>query len=64
VVFFLLLNAASSALTLWAGFAWYGYGYFLSAAATFSIAYVIMLRKIATLPYLVFVEINPSVKRG
>jgi uncharacterized membrane protein len=64
VVFFLLLNAASSALTLWAGFAWYGYGYFLSAAATFSIAYVIMLRKIANLPYLVFVEINPSVKRG
>ncbi len=62
VFLFLLANGAISALTLWGGFAWYGYGYFLSAAATFSIAYAIMLRKIANLPYLVFVEINPSVR--
>ena len=62
VLFFLLVNGGISALTLWGGFAWYGYGYFLSAVATFSIAYAIMLRKIANLPYLVFVEINPSVR--
>ncbi|MBI3503504.1 MAG: exopolysaccharide Pel transporter PelG [Proteobacteria bacterium] len=62
VFFFLVANGAISALTLWGGFAWYGYGYFLSAVTTFSIAYAIMLRKIANLPYLVFVEINPSVR--
>lgn len=62
VFFFLVANAASSAATLWAGFEWYGYGYFLSATATFAIAYAIMLRKLANLPYLAFVEINPSVQ--
>lgn len=63
VVLFLALNAIFSAGTLWAGFAWYGYGYFLSAVVAFFVAYMIMLRKIAALPYLVFVEINPSVRR-
>jgi uncharacterized membrane protein len=62
VVFFLVANTAASAATLWAGFEWYGYGYFLSAMATFAIAYAIMLRKLANLPYLAFVEINPSVQ--
>lgn len=63
VALFLFLNAAFSFGTLWAGFAWYGYGYFLSAVTVFFLAYMIMLRKMAALPYLVFVEINPSVRR-
>lgn len=62
-LFFLASNLVLSWITLNAGFEWYGYGYFLSAAISFAAAYWIMLRKLGNLPYLAFVEINPSVRR-
>jgi polysaccharide biosynthesis protein PelG len=62
-LFFLASNLVLSWGTLHAGFEWYGYGYFLSAALSFAVGYWIMLRKLGNLPYLAFVEINPSVRR-
>jgi len=61
-LFLLASNALCTALSLYAGFAWYGYGYFASALASFLLAYTIMLRKLANLPYLSFVESNPSIR--
>jgi len=61
-LFFLASNALCTALSLYAGFTWYGYGYFASALASFMLAYTIMLRKLANLPYLSFVESNPSIR--
>jgi uncharacterized membrane protein len=62
VVFFLIANTVLTFGTLVGGFAWYGYGYFLSALASFMIGYTILLRKLANLPYLSFIESNPSIR--
>jgi polysaccharide biosynthesis protein PelG len=62
-LFFLVANALGTAWTLHAGFTWYGYGYFLSALASFMLAYTIMLKKLANLPYLSFIESNPSIRQ-
>jgi uncharacterized membrane protein len=63
-LFFLAANGGFTALGLFAGFTWYGYGYFAATLSTFMIGYTIMLRKLANLPYLAFVESNPSVRQS
>lgn len=44
------------------GFAWYGYGYFLSSLLAFAVAYLLVAEAIRRLPYLAFVANNPSVQ--
>lgn len=59
----LLFLALNAALTLWSlsrGFAWYGYGYFLAALLTCSVAFVFVARSMARLPYLTFVGNNAA----
>lgn len=61
-VFFLVSNAA---LTLWSmghGFAWYGYGYCLSAALTFGLSCFVALRLLPTVAYETFVRRNPALR--
>lgn len=61
-VLFLVLNAGASALTLWLGFAWYGYGYFVAALVTAAFAGAICTMRLRKLPFLTFVGNNPAVR--
>lgn len=44
------------------GFAWYGYGYFLSSLLAFALAYLMVADAVRRLPYFAFVANNPSVR--
>lgn len=44
------------------GFAWYGYGYFLSSLFAFVVAYLMVADAVRRLPYFAFVANNPSVR--
>jgi uncharacterized membrane protein len=44
-----------------AGFQYYGYGYFLSAFATFVIAVIVTMQYVSWLPYHTFVTTNASI---
>lgn len=46
-----------------AGFAYYGYGYFLAAVATFLVAAFVAMRYLDDLPYHTFISGNASVRR-
>jgi polysaccharide biosynthesis protein PelG len=60
--FYLLANVAATWWFSGLGFAWYGYGYFLSSLLAFVVAYLLVAEAIRRLPYLAFVANNPSVQ--
>ena len=57
----LLANGLFTLLSLRLGFAWYGYGYFLSALAAFGLAFLAAARVISRLPYETFIRANTSI---
>ncbi len=59
---FLITNVGLTMLSIKLGFAYYGYGYFLSAFITFLIAAVFTVRYLLHLPYHSFVTSNPSAR--
>lgn len=63
-VYFVLFstNVGFSLIFMRMGFAYYGYGYFLSALVTLIVAYGLCARSLGRLPYLTFIANNPSVK--
>ena len=58
----LVTNGAFTWITLQFGFAYYGYGFFVSAIATFVVAAVMVGHYLGQLPYLTFVKNNTSVQ--
>jgi uncharacterized membrane protein len=56
-------NGAFTLLSLRLGFAFYGYGYFLSALIACGCAFVAVGRLISRLPYHTFVTMNTSIQR-
>lgn len=60
-LFFFVSNALFTWITMHWGFAWYGFGYALSAILTFVLAYILVQRHIINLPYQTFVARNASV---
>lgn len=60
-VLLLIANAAFTLISIRLGFAWYGYGYFLSALIAFGCAFVAVGRVISRLPYHTFVTANTSI---
>jgi uncharacterized membrane protein len=62
-VYFLLFatNFGFSLLFVDLGFAYYGYGFFLSALVTLVVAYVLCAWSVGRLPYMTFIANNPSV---
>lgn len=60
--FYLVCNVVLTWLFSGQGFAWYGYGYFLSSLLAFTLAYLVVASSIRRLPYLAFVANNPSVQ--
>lgn len=60
--FYLATNVAATWWFSNMGFAWYGYGYFLSSLLAFAVAYLLVAEAIRRLPYLAFVANNPSVQ--
>lgn len=64
--FFFLSNAVFSFISLKLGFPFYGYGYFFSTLLSMSGAYIFAIYKLRDLPYLTFIQNNPSTggKRG
>lgn len=58
---FLAVSVGVSMLTLEWGFAWYGFGYVSAAIVTLAVAYLLLTRELARLPYLAFVKSNASV---
>lgn len=63
-VYFLLFvtNTVFSLISMRMGFAYYGYGFFLSALVTLVVAYGLAAWSVGRLPYLTFIANNPSVK--
>jgi uncharacterized membrane protein len=63
-VYFLLFatNTVFSLISVRMGFAFYGYGFFLSALVTLIVAYSLAAWSVGRLPYLTFIANNPSVK--
>lgn len=60
--FYLVTNIVATWYFSHQGFAWYGYGYFLSSLLAFIVAYLMVAEAIRRLPYLAFVANNPSVQ--
>ena len=58
---FFAANGVFTLLSLHMGFAYYGYGYFLSALVAFGCAFVTLARLISRLPYHTFVTGNTSI---
>jgi len=61
-IFFLVTNALFTWGSIQAGFAYYGFGYFISAFLTFILAAIVLTRYVARLPYHTFITSNMSVK--
>lgn len=61
-LFFLLANAGLTWLSLYFGFVWYGFGYFLASLATFYVAFMATMHVMNDLPYEAFIRHNESVK--
>jgi uncharacterized membrane protein len=55
-------NLVFSLVTVRLGFAFYGYGFFLSSLVTFIAAYALCAWSVGRLPYMTFIGNNPSVK--
>lgn len=58
---FFLLNALFTVITLFVGFNYYGYGYFLSSLVVFLVTTHVLLSHISKLPYHAFITHNNSV---
>lgn len=58
---FLLMNVAFTWASLYGGFQYYGYGYFISSFITFIVSVIITAQYVANLPYHAFVTTNTSV---
>lgn len=58
----LVANAAFTWMARTAGFAYYGYGYFLAAVVTFLVAVFVAMRYLDDLPYHTFISGNASVR--
>jgi uncharacterized membrane protein len=58
---FLVVSVGVSMLTLEWGFAWYGYGYVAASIVALTVAYGLLARELARLPYLAFVKSNASI---
>lgn len=61
-IVFAVLNGVFSLASVHAGFAWYGYGYFLASLATCAIAFGVAWESIRGLPYLAFIGNNPALR--
>ncbi len=61
-VLFLVLNAGATMVTLYLGFAWYGYGYFAATTLAFAYVSVLLTTEVRRLPYLTFILNNPALK--
>jgi uncharacterized membrane protein len=61
-ILFLLLNAAGALITLHLGFAYYGAGYLAASVAAFVAAFCVAARCLNDLPYVSFIETNPSIR--
>lgn len=59
---YLAANAGFTLIFSSMGFAWYGYGYFLSSLLAFAIGYLMVADAVRRLPYFAFVANNPSVR--
>ena len=59
---FLGTNTLFSFISLYAGFNYYGYGYFAATLVSFVVAYAILMSHVRKLPFLTFVGNNQSVK--
>lgn len=59
---FLLSNALFTRINIEFGFAFYGYGFFLSCLLSFVVAYLIVARYLGDLPYQTFVRHNHSIR--
>jgi len=57
---FFITNLTFSYISMQMGFAFYGYGYFLSCATTFVFSAILAERYMKNLPYHTFVKPNPS----
>jgi polysaccharide biosynthesis protein PelG len=60
--FFLISNIVFTIISMNMGFAYYGYGYFLSSALTFLLTAFILYRFLNNLPYHAFITHNNAVK--
>lgn len=61
-VAFLISNVAFTLLSLYGGFPYYGYGYFLSCFLTFLLAVIVTAGHVRQLPYHTFITVNTSVR--
>ncbi|WP_448204811.1 exopolysaccharide Pel transporter PelG [Azospirillum sp. sgz302134] len=61
-IFYLVANAGFTLVFSEMGYAWYGYGYFLSSLLAFVVAYLLVAGAVRRLPYIAFVANNPSVR--
>ncbi|CAO3430204.1 exopolysaccharide Pel transporter PelG [Azospirillum doebereinerae] len=59
---YLVANAGFTLFFSKLGFAWYGYGYFLSSLLAFLVGYLMVADAVRRLPYFTFVANNPSVR--
>lgn len=60
-VVFLIANAGFTWMTMELGFAYLGYGYFAACLVGFAFGVVLLFRVLTRLPYVAFVQNNPSV---
>ncbi len=61
-LFFLISNIIFTYITMEMGFAYYGYGYFLSCALTFLLTSFVLYRFMVNLPYHAFITHNNAVR--
>jgi uncharacterized membrane protein len=61
IVFF-CTNALFTTVTIWLGFPFYGYGYFLANLVTFMVAAILLERFVRRLPYNTFIANNTALK--
>lgn len=61
-LFFLVSNGLLTYITIDMGFAYYGYGYFLSSLLTFALTTIVLYTHIQRLPYHAFITNNNSLR--
>jgi uncharacterized membrane protein len=59
---FMVMNVLFTLGSMYAGFSYYGYGYFMASFITFIIAAIVTVQYVAKLPYHTFVTTNSSVR--
>ncbi len=63
-LFFLVSNIILTYISMQMGFAYYGYGYFLSSALTFLLTAFVLYRFMSHLPYHAFITHNNAIRGG